>query len=54
VFFFEKRHFLTWIDQNPGFGRDTFWAKFIDGTFIELQLKVFGQKIIKFHTGDQK
>ena len=40
---FEKRHFLTWIDLNPGFGRnwDPFLKKFTNGT---LQIKVFGPK----------
>ena len=43
---FEKRHFLTWIDLNPGFGRnwDTILKKFTNGTFKTLQIKVFGTK----------
>ena len=43
---FEKRHFLTWIDLNPGFGRnyDTFLKKSTNGTFKALQMKVFGPK----------
>ena len=43
---FEKRHFLTWIDLNPGFERhrDTFLKKFTDGTFKTLQMKVYGAK----------
>jgi hypothetical protein len=46
MFPFEKRHFLTWIDLNPGFGRncDTFLKKFNNGTFQRLQKKVFGPK----------
>ena len=41
---FEKRHFLTWIDLNPGFGRncDTFLKKF---TNERLEMKVFGAKL---------
>ena len=38
---FEKRHFLTWIDLNPGFGKtcDTFMKKFTNGTFKTFQMK---------------
>ena len=45
---FEKRHFLTWIDLNPGFGRNwgTFLKKSINGTFIALQMMIFGHKPI--------
>ena len=37
---FEKRHFLTWIDLNSGFGRnwDTFLKKSTNGTFKALQM----------------
>ena len=43
---FEERHFLTWIDLNPGFGKnwDTILKKFTNGTFKILQMKVFGPK----------
>ena len=43
---FEKRHFLTWIDLNPGFGRnrDTFLKKFTISTFKTLPMKAFGPK----------
>ena len=43
---FEKMHFLTWIDLNPRFERnwDTFLKKFTNGSFITLQMEVFGQK----------
>jgi hypothetical protein len=53
---FEERHFLTWIDLNPGFGRNfgTFLKKFTNGTFKTLQIKVFGPKKLNFHAGNQK
>jgi hypothetical protein len=40
---FEKRHFLTWIYPNPGFGGawDTFLRNFTYGTFKAYQMKVF-------------
>ena len=43
---FEKMHFLTWNDLNPGFriNWDTFLKKFTNGTFKLLQMKVFGHK----------
>ena len=47
---FEKRHFLTWIDLNPGFGRQIF----TNGTFKTLQMKAFGPKKFKFHPGVRK
>ena len=53
---FEKRHFLTWIDLNPGFGRnwDTFLKKFTNGTFKRLQMKVFGPKKIQIPCRESK
>jgi hypothetical protein len=44
---FEKRHFLTWIDLNLGFGRncDTFLKKFTNDTIKRLEMKVFGAKL---------
>ena len=43
---FEKITFLSRIDTNSGIGRDldTLWKKFHNGTFIALQMKVFGHK----------
>ena len=43
---FEKITFLSRIDTNSGFGRDsdTLWIKFHIGTFIALKMKVFGHK----------
>ena len=43
---FERNTFLPRINTNSGFGRDwdTLWKKFQIGTFIALQIKVFGHK----------
>ena len=51
---FEKIAFLPRIDTNSRFGRewDTLWKKFNNGTFIALQIKVFGHK--KFQIPCQK
>ena len=45
---FEKITFLPKIDTNFRFGRnwDTLWKRFNNGTFITLQMKVFGHKKI--------
>ena len=52
----EKRHFLTWINLNPGFGRnwDTFLKTSANVTFKALPMKVFRHKKFKFHAGNQK
>jgi hypothetical protein len=53
---FEKRHFLTWIDLNPGFGRNfgTFLKKFTNGRFKTLQIKIFGPKKFKLPCRESK
>ena len=54
VSFLRKDTFLTWIDLNPGFGRDwnKFWTSFNNSTFIVHQFMSFGHKKIKFHAVD--
>ena len=34
--------------------RDIFWIKSLNGTFLALQIKVFGPKNSKFHAGVTK
>ena len=34
--------------------RDIFWIKSINGTFLVLQIKAFGQKMFKFHAEVKK
>ena len=52
---FEKRHFLTRIDLNHGFGKtDTFLKKFSDGTNTSNEGKYLDQKKFHFHAKNKK
>ena len=44
---FEKKHFLTWIDLNPGFGRnrDTFLKKYTSTSNEDIWTRKFSNSM---------